>query len=351
MDLLNWIVVLVGLPLTLLTAVYAHAMYLYARGDLAQQKGKLDEAAQRFRNAATSRNPIGRGVAYVALARVLLKQGKPAEALVALRQALTRTRTPSVILAAYQLFADLALTLPPPQRAETLAEAERLLTATRMPAPLRAILLTQFAGACMKQARFDDARRLASEALRQDPLQPTALFLAGWLALQAGEIRVAEETFRKITRVNERDQRPLGLYGLGAAAFYAGRLDEAAELFEKTRREGSRLLAPFALARKAITLTLKGEDASHTLNQAEAALREIASLRPEEQSSRWLIRMARAYAESDAAVAEAAMQAAPPSEKIEAEVLAALLLGQKFENAIWKAVPPQPLLERLAARR
>lgn len=325
MDLFSILFFVVGVPLTLVTAVYAHATFVYARGDIAQQKERYDDAIRHFTRAATGRNPMGRGVAYAGLARTYVKKGDPDTALTALREAAQRTRTPSVVLAIYQIFADAAqhpaLTA---DRGEVLAEAERLATVTGIAAPMKAVILGQIAGAAYRVGRPGDALRIAQDALALDALNPTALFTAGWLALAYGRAAEAKERFTALANVNVKDQRPLGSYGLGVTAFYEGRLDEADDMFAKSVAAGGLVLEPFAGARLAMTRALLEKDAYAPLKKAEAAAETLltkGSLRSD-TGLRWLLDMARAFADGNAKAALAAADAAPGEERAEALALA-----------------------------
>lgn len=322
----------VGVPLTLVTLVYAHSTYLYARGDIAQQKGRYDDAIRHFTKAATGRNPLGRGVAYAGLARTYVKKGDPDAALEALRQAAQRTRTPSVVLAIYQIFAD-AAQHPALQadRGAVLAEAERLATVTGIAAPMKAVILGQIAGAAYRVGRHPEALRIANKALELDALNPASLFTAGWLELAYGRIAEAKERFTALANVNAKDQRPLGAYGLGCAAFYEGRYDDADDMFTKSVESGGLVLEPFAGARLAMTRALTGKDAYVPLKKAEAAAETLLTkgMLRSDTGLRWLLEMARAYADGNAKAAAAAAEAAPGEEKAEALALAKIAETQR----------------------
>lgn len=332
MDLFSILFFVIGAPLTLVTAVYAHATFLYARGDLAQQKGRYDDAVRHFTKAATGRNPMGRSVAWAGLARTRLKMGEPDLALEALRNAAARNRTPAVILAVYQLFADAAQ--HPALKAErdaVLAEAEKLAIATGMPAPMKAVVLGQIAGAWYRIGRPEAAYALAKRALELDALNSSALFTAGWLALAYGDDAGAEARFQALANVNAKDQRPLGSYGLATTAFYRGRFAEAEELYAKAAETGGLVLEPFAEARLAVTRALLGKDGFEPVKKAEraaAALREKGMLRSD-TGLRWLVEMARAFAEGNPAAAAAAADDAPAEERAEAAALAAIAASQQ----------------------
>lgn len=332
MDLFSILFFVVGVPLTLVTAVYAHATYIYARGDIAQQKGRYDDAIRHFTRAAKGRNPMGRGVAYAGLARTYVKKGDPDEALTALREAAQRTRTPSVVLAIYQIFADAAQhPALKADRAEVLAEAERLATVTGIAAPLKAVILGQISGAAYRVGRPADALRIAQNALALDALNTTALFTAGWLDLAYGRTAEAKERFTALANVNTKDQRPLGSYGLGVAAFYEGRLDEADELFTKAVESGGLVLEPFAGARLAMSRALVGKDAYVPLKKAETAADTLLSkgMLRSDTGLRWLLDMARAFADGNAKAAAAAAEKAPGEERAEALALARIAETQR----------------------
>lgn len=322
----------VGVPMTLVTAVYAYATYVYARGDIAQQKGRYDDAVRHFTRAATGRNPMGRGVAYAGLARTYVKMGDPDAALTALREAAQRTRTPSVVLAIYQIFADAAQhPALKADRAEVLAEAERLATATGIAAPMKAVILGQISGAAYRVGRPADALRIAQKALALDALNPTALFTAGWLDLAFGRAAEAQERFTALANVNTKDQRPLGTYGLGVGAFYEGRLGDAEEMFTKAAETGGLVLEPFAQARLAMTRALTGKDAYAPLKKAEAAAETLLGkgMLRSDTGLRWLLDMARAYADGNAKAAATAAEAAPGEERAEALALAKIADTQR----------------------
>jgi tetratricopeptide (TPR) repeat protein len=344
LDLFSIIFLVVGVPLTILTAIYAHAMYLYARGDIAQQKGELEHSEKRFLKAVHSWNPIGRGMACAALGRVYLKMNRPDDAIAQLRSALTLTKMPSAIMAAYQLYADTALHADLAQDPkDLLREGQRLLDATRMPGTLKAMLYAQFAHAWSTLGDFEMAESLGSIALEKDRLNPSALYVKAWLSLQAGRIEEAENLFRTLTASGPKDQRPLGHYGLATAAFYSGRLAEADELYGKTIDNGSVLIEPFARARRAITRSINGQpEASENLRKSEAVLDDLFSrgVLGRNSGARWLVAMARAYVEKNSSAARIALTMAPEAEKPEASRLAAALTGETVQSS-WIPMPPK----------
>ncbi len=345
MDLFSILFFVVGVPLTILTAVYAHATFLYARGDIAQQEGKLELAEKRFTKAARGLNPIGRGATLTALARVQLRMNRPDDAIQTLRRAAPKTKNPGIVLALYQLLIDAALhpEVSTPA-ADLLHDVERLLESTRMPATLRAMLLGQFAHAWARLENTDEARRLVETALAKDGLNPGALFTKGWLSLRDGDLDVARESFDKLSVVREKDQRPLGLYGLGTAAFYAGNLEEADRLYARALAEGSPLLEPFAAARAALVHQVLGKDAAGMLRRAEEAAEKLRSRKSlaTHSSVDWLLAIARAWVHQDAAKAREALDAAPVTERAEAAALASALLP-KVDTQGWKlSLPARP---------
>jgi tetratricopeptide (TPR) repeat protein len=331
-DVFGIVFLVAGIPITLVTAVYAHSMFLYARGDLAQQKGNLEKSRDYFLKAATGLNPIGRGIAYAGLARVYLRLNQPDEALAALRQTLQRARSPGVIMAAYQLFSDATLN-PHLQAAPAtvLEEAERLVAATGMAKSLKAIAYAQFSGAYYRLGQFAEARRVAGVALEADPLNTTALFTLGWLDMAYGDLKAARERFIVLNNVSQKDQRPLGIYGLGAIAFYEGDLTEAESVFERAAREGGKILEPFAHSRRVMSLALAGKNSAESLAAAErttAELRARGSL-TSQSSIEWLLAMAKAFSDGNPALAREAAAKAPAEERAEAEALAdALPMGK-----------------------
>ncbi len=343
MDLFSILFFVVGVPLTILTGIYAHAMYLYARGDLAQQKGRYEESVRRFTKAATGINPIGRGMAWAALGRVYLKMGRPDDALEPLRQALTKTKMPAAILAAYQLFADTALHPDLKGDARTvLAEGEMLMEKTRMPGPMKAMLCSQFAHAWMRLGDAERAGSMIEAALAQDAINPSALYLQGWTRLQQGDLDGAEESFKKLLGVRQKDQRPLGLYGLGTVAFYRGDLPRADELYVKAVGEGSNLLEPFARARLALVRTHTGQgEVDENIRKAEGVLNELFTrgIVGRNSGARWVVAMARAWRDQDVDEARAAVELAPEPERAEALRLAAVVTGNG-DTGGWKLTPP-----------
>ena len=328
MDLFSILFFVLGVPITLITAVYAHSTYLYARGDLAQQKGRLDDAARLFTRAATGLNPLGRSIAYTALGRVYLKKGEPDRALPTLREALVRSKTPSVILATYQVFIEAAQHPAfTGDRAQALREVERLITATGMGHPHKAVVFMQLAGAWYRLQNLAEAARLAGITLEHDAIQPSGLFLAGWIALARGDLEAAKTHFTALTNVSAKDQRPLGPYGLGAIAFFAGDLADAEHHFGRTVELGGLLLEPFALARLSMTRALLGKDAYEPLKRAHEAVERLSdhgSLKAD-SGAHWLLAMARAYADGNTKAATLAAESAPPEDRREADHLVKIL--------------------------
>lgn len=306
--------------MTLLTAVYAHSTFRYARGDLAQQAGRYEDAIRLFRLAAEGRNPIGRGVAYTALARVYLKLNRSEEALQALRQAASRTKTPSIVLAIYQLFADTAALPATADKEAVLHEGEKLVLATGMPKTMKAVALGQFAGVWYRLGNYTEAARVSALALANDPLNGPALFTAGWLDLGRGEFSQAKERFVALVNLSANDQKQLGAYGQGALAFAEGRWSDAEEFFRKVAKPAAAMLEPIANARLAMALALQGKDGAQALKKAESALtslRERGLIRAE-SGAHWLVKMAAAYVTGNPQAARQAEEAAPAEEKPEA---------------------------------
>lgn len=343
MDLFSIIFFAVGVPLTILTAIYAHSTYRYARADLAQQAGRYEEAERRFLKSAQGINPFGRGIAYAALANVYLKTGRPHDAVEALRETVQRTKTPGTVMAAYQLFIDAAL--HPDNRGTPngyLAEGEQLLTATRMPGGMKAVIYGQYAHTWWKLGNLVETKRLVALAQENDGLNPTGLYLGGWLSLGEGQVEEAEEQFRTLSASRDKDQRPLGVYGLATSAFYQGDLQQADYLYGRVIAEGSKLIEPFTYARMAITRQLLGQDPKEVLVKAETSLHDLQKRNnlPQDSSAKWLIHMARAYLENHRQYAREALDMAPSHERNEAEALAAGLLSE-VQVDHWYFKPPQ----------
>jgi tetratricopeptide (TPR) repeat protein len=328
MDLFSILFFVFGVPLTLVTAVYAHSTLLYARGDLAQQKGRLDQAERLFKKAATGRNPLGRAIAFTALGRVYLKMNEPARAMEALREAMRRAKTPAVVMATHQLYIEAAQHPAfAGDRGEVLREAEKLMTATGMARPLKAVVFMSIAGAWYRQQNLAEAARLTAVTLEHDALQPAGLFLAGWVDLAQGKRESAKARFTALTNVSAKDQKPLGPYGLGALAFFGGDLGDAESFFQKAVESGGRLLEPFALARLSMTRALLGKDAYDPLKRAHEVVKDLAArgaLKPD-SGAHWLLAMARAYADGNPQAAVLAAEAAPVEDRAEAAHLARIL--------------------------
>lgn len=332
LDILEISFLVLGIPATLLTAVYAHSMVLYARGDLAQQKGQFDLALQRFRQAAQGINPIGRGVAYAGMARTYLKVNQPDEAVAALRETVVRAKSPPIILAAYQLFADAALHPSLKAKpADVLLEAEKLILATGMATTIKAVALGQFAGAWYRLADAAQSSRVADLALQNDKLNTTALFSRGWMDLAEGNLVAAREHFTTLMNVNQADQKPLGRYGLAMANFVDGKWNDAVTGFSESAKAGGKLLEPFAWARQSMAQNMNGQYGADALSSAERAVTELrgrGSLSAQSNIN-WLLAMARAYHQQNLAAATAAAESAPAEEKAEALWHAQRLAGNQ----------------------
>ena len=343
MDLFSIIFFAVGVPLTILTAIYAHSTYRYARADLAQQAGRYDEAERRLKKAATGINPFGRGIAYAALANIYLKTGRPHDAVASLRETVQRTKTPGTVMAAYQLFIDAALHPDNPGTPDGyLGEGEKLLTATRMPGGMKGVLYGQYAHTWWKLGNLTETKRLIDLALDSDPLNASALYLAAWLELSEGRVEEAEDHFRNLAAVRDKEQRPLGVYGLATSAFYQDDLKQADYLYGRVIAEGSKLIEPFTYARMVICRQLMGQEARNLLVKAEKSLHDLQKRQnlPQDSSAKWLIHMARAYLEGNREYAREALRMAPPQERSEAEALASGLVPD-IRAEHWSLKPPQ----------
>jgi tetratricopeptide (TPR) repeat protein len=331
-DILNLVFLVVGIPATLVTAIYAHSTIRYARGDLAQQAGRYEDAVRFFRKAAQGRNPFGRGIAFAALGRVYLKMGKPQEALAALREAALRSKVPSVILAIYQVWADAAVhPSMNADREDALREAEKLVAATGMPKTMKAVSLGQLASAWYRIGNFAEASRAADQTLAYDALNASGLFTGGWLDLAHGNLSRARERFTALANLSNKDQKNLGTYGLGAVSFAEGNLAGAEEFFGKAAATSPVMLEPFVHARLSITRTLLEKDGYEPVKKAEAALADLqkrGAIR-KESGAHWLVAKARAFAEGNSAAVKNAAEQAANDDRPEADSLAATFLSKK----------------------